>query len=62
MTGDANVIANTGRSEPRLTRGVLLTILGPALAYPIAGVDPLMLNLNLSKEQYQTGGTRLFVS
>jgi MFS family permease len=28
---------------------VLLTILGPALAYPIAGVDPLMLNLNLSE-------------
>ena len=43
------MIANTGRSEPRLTRGVLLTILGPALAYPIAGVDPLMLNLNLSE-------------
>lgn len=43
------MIANIGRREPRLTSRVLLTILGPALAYPIAGVDPLMLNLNLSE-------------
>jgi MFS family permease len=27
----------------------LLSILGPALAYPIAGVDPLLLNLNLAQ-------------
>lgn len=40
---------HAGTDKPRLTARVLLSILGPALAYPIAGVDPLMLNLNLSE-------------
>lgn len=35
-------------SGRRIDRRVLLTILGPALAYPIAGIDPLLLNLNLA--------------
>ena len=32
----------------RLDRCTILTILGPALAYPIAGIDPLVFNLNLA--------------
>ncbi|MEI8082478.1 MAG: MFS transporter [Actinomycetes bacterium] len=41
-------MARAGTGERRLSSHVLLTILGPAVAYPIAGIDPLMLNLNLS--------------
>lgn len=36
-------------ATPRITWPVLLTVLGPSLAYAIAAVDPLMLTLNLSE-------------
>ena len=39
---------NPQSSRTRLDRRTILTILGPALAYPIAGIDPLLFNLNLA--------------
>ncbi|AKE90746.1 MULTISPECIES: MFS transporter [Rhodococcus] len=41
-------MAERAEAAPRLTGRILLTVLGPAIAYAIAAVDPLMLTLNLS--------------
>lgn len=41
-------MTEVSRGVRRVDARQLLRILGPALAYPIAGIDPLMLNLNLS--------------
>ncbi len=35
-------------ARPGLTAGVLLTVLGPALGYTIAQIDPLLFSLNLA--------------
>ncbi|MFZ2176769.1 MAG: MFS transporter [Rhodococcus sp. (in: high G+C Gram-positive bacteria)] len=35
-------------ARPRITLRVVLTVLGPAIAYALSSVDPLMLTLNLS--------------
>lgn len=46
MPGDST---DRGAGRPRLTRHALLVVLGPALAFTITGVDPLLLTLNLSQ-------------
>ena len=40
-------MSEAGQSGPRTDRRMWLAIAGPMLAYPLAGVDPLLLNLNL---------------
>ncbi len=46
--GDAMATAAVATPVARFDLRTFVKILGPALAYPIAGVDPLLLNLNLS--------------
>src|SRR5512145_2020477 len=39
---------SSGSARPRLSGSMLLTVVGPALAYAISQIDPLLFSLNLA--------------
>lgn len=47
MCADGPARGDGAGARPRLTGAVVLTVLGPAVAFSVSGVDPLLLTLNL---------------